>query len=1413
MSMDPRTSSIDTFKALPARRLRWLASGARLLLWLVVSFWLLFGATWGLLHGWIVPRIEEFRPRLEHQASKALGTRVRIGQITARSVGLIPSFELRDVQLLDGQGREALRLPRLLVALSPASVWGLGFEQVVVDRPALEIRRASDGRIFVGGLDMSQPRGEGNAAADWFFSQAEFAIRGGSVRWTDEFRQVPALELADVDAVMRNGRRSHLMRLDATPPPAWGDRFSLRGIFRQPLLSTDAGRWQDWSGQVYAEFSRVDASRVGPYADFSSLHLELNAGLGPMRAWADLKTGEVTSATADVALLDVNARLGERLEPLMLDTLAGRFDLRRLPDGLGFTTEQLDFKTRQGLQWPGGNVSVLHHEASGTSPQKTELKADRLDLAALAQIANRLPLGASSHALIASYAPKGLVENVQARWQGPAQAPETFSARGRVTGLDIAALPAQSVAAGTASHLVGRPGVSGATVDFDMTQAGGKASVSIANGALVLPGVFEEPRIAFDSLSADTQWKRVDGKTDVQLHNISFSNADAQGTAQANWHTQTPSHAVPPKAGAWPQAAAPVSALGVLDLQGNLSRGTGSRVHRYLPLVLPATVRHYVRDAVLKGDLSDVRFKVKGPVDRMPFARPADGDFRISAKVKEGLFAYVPKSLLPPGAPLWPALSELDGELVFDRTSLEVNGASARFAGTPALAALQVVKADARIPDLLHAATVEVSAALKGPAASALAFVNTSPLAAITGGTLQNAVATGQADHALKLAIPLSAPEKSRVLGTVTLPGNDLQVTPALPPLAGLKGTAAFNENGLTLASGQGRFLGGDVRFEGGLPPGARDKAAATGEGPVFRVQGTLTAEGLRQIRDESKAAGFALRLAKNASGSAAYDASVAIRRGMADIAVSSNLQGMRLDLPAPLNKTADSILPIRFEQSLVPPSLAPGQRLQDRISVTLGALASVEYLRDVADAEARVLRGAIGVGLEAGESMPLPDSGVAANINLAKVDLDEWEKVLSLPVTHPNARTPAAEPVPAAAGTLRSSSGAAPSSVSEYLPNRMAIRARELVVAGYKLNQVVVGGTRDGINWRANIDAEELNGYLEFTQSRGAGAGRVFARLSRLSLAQGTASEVESLLAEQPSSIPALDIVVDDLELRGRKLGRIEIAAVNGGAQALARDGGVREWRLNKFNVTLPEAVLTATGNWAAGGAPASTTAAGDRPAPPSGQRRTVMNFKLDIADSGELLTRFGMKDVIRRGKGKMEGQVAWTGSPLSFDYPSMNGQFNINMESGQFLKAEPGIAKLLGVLSLQALPRRLTLDFRDVFSAGFAFDFVRGDVNIKDGLAATNNLQMKGVNAAVLLEGSADLARETQDIKVVVVPEINAGTASLIATVINPAIGLGTFLAQYFLRQPLIRANTQEFHIDGSWADPRITKVERKP
>jgi uncharacterized protein YhdP len=568
--------------------------------------------------------------------------------------------------------------------------------------------------------------------------------------------------------------------------------------------------------------------------------------------------------------------------------------------------------------------------------------------------------------------------------------------------------------------------------------------------------------------------------------------------------------------------------------------------------------------------------------------------------------------------------------------------------------------------------------------------------------------------------------------------------------------------------------------------------------GVILRAQGTATAEGLRQARE----LGFVSRVARDASGSAAYHLTLAFRRGVPEISVTSNLQGLALNLPPPLAKPAEAVLPLRYENALVRGAAAAAgpQAMLDQLSLELGRVVSISYVRDVSGPEPRVIRGGIAVGVGRDESDPMPEQGVMANINLASVNLDAWEEVLGR----------IADGGPGAAASPRTT----PASPSlGYLPTVMAVRAKELILEGRTLHNVVVGGSREGLTWRANADATELNGYLEYRQPAGAGAGRLHARLARLAIAASAAREVEALLNQQPEKLPALDVVVDDFELRGKKLGRLEIDAVNRGAGTVAREGGVREWRLNKLNLSMPEASFNATGNWAALNAQAAPPG-GPRPGPvPAGEpRRTVMNFKLEIADSGQLLGRFGMKDMVRRGKGTMQGQVSWLGSPLTLDYPSMNGNFYINVEAGQFLKADPGLAKLLGVLSLQSLPRRLALDFRDVFSEGFAFDFVRGDVTIEQGIAATNNLQMKGVNVAALMEGRADIARETQDIKVVVIPEINAGTASLVATVINPAIGLGTFLAQMFLRQPLMRAATQEFQIDGTWADPRITRINRK-
>ena len=519
----------------PSSLLKIITTVARWSLGLVLAAWFIFGLSWAALQWVIVPRIGEFRPQLEAQATQVLGVPVHIGAITAHSSGMIPSFELTNVELFDAQGRAALRLPRVLAALSPRSLWHLGFEQLYVDRPELNIRRARDGKIYVAGLDFSKNGNAGTDLADWFFSQIEFAIHAGTIDWTDELRSAPPLALKQVELVVRNKARQHELRVDATPPALWGERFSLRGQLRQPLLSSHNGRWQDWEGQLYAAFPQVDLSQLRRYVDAD---IELRQGSGALTTWVDVSRGQVQAVVADVALAQVSVKLGADLEALELQSVRGRLGGRTLAAGFEFSTQELAFDTRDGLHWPGGNISVQYLGAEGKIAARGEIKADQLDLAALSQIVDRLPIDPASRTALLAYAPKGLVQRIQASWQGPMGAFSQYAVKGLVTEFELAAqnvMPVAHIIANTgapkASMPTHSPGVRGASIEFDFNQSSGKASISMANGALELPGIFDEAVVAVAQLSTDVKWQINGERLAVQLPNLKFSNADAQGEA------------------------------------------------------------------------------------------------------------------------------------------------------------------------------------------------------------------------------------------------------------------------------------------------------------------------------------------------------------------------------------------------------------------------------------------------------------------------------------------------------------------------------------------------------------------------------------------------------------------------------------------------------------------------------------------------------------------------------------------------------------------------------------------------------------------------------------------------------------------------------------------------------------------
>lgn len=1343
--MPPQTDPTPTI--LPPRLKLW-ASATGWLLALVLFFALLLGLGWALLNWAIVPRIDEFRPTLERLARQATGLPIEIGRLQARSTGLIPSFELNDVRLLDAQGQSALQLPKVLIAVSPRSLLKRGLEQLVIEGATLELRRTADGRVLVAGIDIhSAQQQDAQPALDWLFSQAEWALLGSTVHWRDELQNTD-LNLSDVNWVMRNSGQRHSMRLDATPAPELGDRFTLRGMLRQPLLSGSAGNWRQWSGELYAELGRIEAKPLKAYAQLAGVQIE--QGRGALRTWVDVERGRIVGALADVQLENVQAQFAPKLPALSLNSVGGRLGWQQMERGMQVRAEALRFESSDGVRWPSGNFQWSEQDAGSGPKTRGQFNADQIDLVSLSAIAQRFPLSPQLQEQLGSLQPQGQLEALQMTWQGPLTQPEMVQARGRVRQLALSARAAE--------RGPGRPGVQGADLDFqwkrEKNQDSGQASMSLQNGWLELPGIFQDRRVPLNKFTAQIKFKHSATASLIDIDQAQLQNSDAQGQFRAIWSRQG-------------------QGLGQLDLQGQLSRADGARVHRYLPQALPESVRRYVQTAVLQGELSDVNFKVKGALERFPFAQTNDGDFMVSGKLRNARYDYAPAYLAPKSKP-WPALEQLEADLTFNRLALQLSNARARVVGRPGLG---ISKTQARIANLSQQPTVEVSAEVRGPVTQGLQVVQTSPLSAMMRDVLGSASATGSADLQLRLNLPLRDLSASTVQGSLVLGGNDIQLMPDLPMLAQAKGTVQFTQDSLQVAGAQARLLGGDLRFEGSVKPKGNDPSEPE---VLFRGQGQISAEGLRQVRGQP----WLGELARQASGSTSYSATLGLRQGWLEVGLNSRLQGLALSLPEPLNKTAETELPLRIERAMVVSSLSGERRPQDRISLQLSpgpsqaAGISVNYLRELG-AGAQVLAGDIAIGTPAQEPV---NGQVRAQIDWPSLDFDAWDQTLA---------------------RLRGG-GASTGPPQGYLPNVMNVRTANLRINGHTVQQLVMGASREGAIWRANLDASELSGYGEYRPSSNAGAGRIYARLSRLMLGQGSGNTVENLLDNQPTSIPALDIVVDELELRGRKLGRLEVEANNRSSSA---GDAAREWQLSKLNLSLPEARLTASGSWGAG-----PGAAGRTTAQAASRRNMQMNFRLDINDSGELLKRMGIDGAVRRGKGKLEGRIGWSGSPLAFHTPSLQGQFTVDVETGQFLKADPGVAKLLGVLNLQALPRRLTLDFRDVFSEGFAFDWVRGDVNIEQGVARTDSLRMKGINAAVLLAGYADIGRETQDLRVVVVPEINAGTAALLASAINPAVGLGTLIAQWLLRRPLNEANTQEFLVRGTWTDPVTERVNRK-
>lgn len=704
----------------------------------------------------------------------------------------------------------------------------------------------------------------------------------------------------------------------------------------------------------------------------------------------------------------------------------------------------------------------------------------------------------------------------------------------------------------------------------------------------------------------------------------------------------------------------------------------------------------------------------------------------------------------------WPAITGLDADVLFEGARMLITSRDGRILNT------KLGTTTAEIPDLDGAEELLlVRGSASGVTSEFLRYIDISPVAGRIDGFTRGMRAEGYGRLNVSLAIPLRHSQDAKIEGDFTFAGNRLVIDDALPPLTDAAGKIAFTESALTVRGAQATALGFPMTL---------DVASAGGGVVNVTASGRASMDALRTQLGQPWLAALA--------GTAAWQARLGVRRNGMDITLDADLAQLTSTLPAPLGKAAGEPMALRIERigTLDPresarrglPAIGPDREL---LHITLGELASADIVRRATPTGWVIDRGAIGLP----QQPAMPERGLALSLRADTLDLDALRRAFA--------------PRPAAEVTV----GAADSGGDELPLARVRLDARHVRLMDHWLDEVKADAQRQGDAWDVDLASTQARGRINWS---GQGKGRLQARFDQLLINTAGEPGVQALpdaeadAADVLEDLPALDIEAARFVLDGKMLGKLALQASN----------ERRAWLIDRLALELPEGRFDASGAW---GKPLGAS---------GGVRETRLDFSIRADDAGKLLDRLGHADTLRRGAADMQGSLRWNGDPLSIDYPSLTGAFKLSVSKGQFSKINPGAGRLLGILSLQALPRRITLDFRDVFSEGFAFDLIEGNVAVERGIMKTDDFELAGPAARVRISGGADIAAETQNLVVRVQPALS-DSLSVGVLIANPAVGVATYLAQKVLRDPLGQIFAFQYGVTGSWDDPVVARLAVPP
>ncbi|GGK07266.1 YhdP family protein [Luteimonas terricola] len=765
--------------------------------------------------------------------------------------------------------------------------------------------------------------------------------------------------------------------------------------------------------------------------------------------------------------------------------------------------------------------------------------------------------------------------------------------------------------------------------------------------------------------------------------------------------------------------------------------------------MMPDAAVEWLDSALVDGRVLEGRAVVSGDLDDWPFAAVGDsagaGLFHASARLEDAVVRFDPG---------WPAAEGIAGRIDFIANGFTVEG-TARLGDVP------VRSLRAGITDFGDA-WLRVDAAFATDAAPVLALLRGSPLREGREDMLDALSASGPMRATFGMVLPLGGDRAAggglRVAGGVALAGARLEESRWSLAFDDVHGEAGYDQGGfsadglrvrrdgqpgrLSLRAGDGHVQGRGMAFEADLEASLASSELAA-RAPELAWLGT-------RLHGRS-AWTLALALPEDAGSDGAGGR----------LQLRSDLVGTRLSLPAPLGKPAAEPLAARIDLKL--------PMGEDDIDVVLGERVALR---------ARSRGGRTGVlavlGGDRVDAAP-PESGIRITGRTPELDAMEWAGMFAGDAQG-DADGLALRGIDLVAGRLQLLGAAFPETRIVALQERGATHVR---LDGEALAGSVEIPRGDG----AMLSAQLQRLYWRSARARaGSGAG------GAADAANGTAALQAPEAAEaapadadiDPAAIPPLSIVVEDLRVAEAPLGRMELRT-----RPTAEGLQVESLQLRSKGQS-----IDVDGAWSGRGA----------------QARTRMQVAVQSEDFGALLAGFGMAGRIDGGVGTARFEGAWPGSPAGFALGSLEGSLALTVKDGRLVEVEPGAGRVLGLLSVAELPRRLMLDFRDLFSRGFVFNRIGGTVRFADGLAHGEDLVIDGAAAEIHIRGSADMRAQTYDQVIEVFPRTGGLLTAVGAITAGPVGAAVGAVANAVFEKPLGRMGARIYHVTGPWKDPKV-------